>query len=87
LLPALRVAVKFVALPIVVGLSLAALRPVIGMSFTATTISSGVESGRPVLSVTLRVKVSTAGELGAVNVAVTLLLLFSITGVPPVCVH
>ncbi len=51
------------------------------------TTSSGVRAGRLQLSVTVRVKVSTAGSEGAVKVGVTAVILLNVTAGPPVCAH
>src|SRR4029450_7185711 len=51
---------------------------------TVTTTTSGVGSARPKLSVTTRLKVSTAGAPGAVNVGWALVGFAKLTGGPPV---
>jgi hypothetical protein len=54
---------------------------------TVTATAAGTKADRPRLSVTARVKVSTAGSEGAVKVGVTTSGLLSVTGGPPVCVQ
>src|SRR3990172_12327906 len=82
--PPLTVAVKYVGLPITVGLLLRALSPVMGRSVAVMTTVSGALA-RPKASVTMSLKVRTPGVLGAMKVGDTAAALLRLTLGPPVC--
>ena len=58
----------------------------IGGTTVTTTVSRGVETS-PRLSVTVKLKVSTADAAGAVKVGWAVMALLSVTAGPPTCVH
>ncbi len=85
MLPSLTVAVKMVALPRAVGPLLAATSPTMGRSCTVIVTVSGVLVTSPRLSVTVRVKVITAGVAGAVNDGCATVTSLKLTAGSPLC--